>query len=487
MNQRLQRGLWAAVVSACVLTACDKTLLETDPHLDTVVITGASGLMVRETAQLEAAGKDQHGADFQVSTFTWTSSDETKATVSGDGLITAHGTGAVTITAEADGKSGSHVVTVAGVLNHNRTIAADETWAAADNPHVIRGTVHVRGTATPVLTVEAGAIVRFETEGELWIGSSSGGVLTVAGTAASPVTFTASTSSPVAGHWQAIHLADGAGGSSIAHATIEYCGASGFYGKVCVSMVGPGSSGNLAVPVNDVLVRHGGGVGFHVDHGGRFGPGSANVTVETMAEHPMVIQAAHAGTLPAGGTFTGNTLNTIHLREGILTATQTWPNLGIPYMVDGRVRVQGTETPILTLPAGTELRFTSESSLWTGSGGGGGLQVQGTAEAPVLFTAHAASPAAGHWEGITFDTETSGTLVNHAIIEYGGESSFYGSGNAILARDLGAILTNTLIRHSSGCGVVRVTHSAGWATDFTAVALANTFASNATADQCGPS
>ncbi|MBI3569273.1 MAG: Ig domain-containing protein [Gemmatimonadetes bacterium] len=71
-------------------------------------------LLVGQTQQLTAAGKDSVGGALTGRTFTWASSDSTKAKVSATGLVTAVGAGVATITVSSEGRSASVAVTVIG-------------------------------------------------------------------------------------------------------------------------------------------------------------------------------------------------------------------------------------------------------------------------------------------------------------------------------------------------------------------------------------
>jgi hypothetical protein len=68
-------------------------------------------LRVQETRQLTATASDAAGNELS-RTFLWSSSDDAVAQVSSDGLITGIAAGAATITATADGRSGTADITV---------------------------------------------------------------------------------------------------------------------------------------------------------------------------------------------------------------------------------------------------------------------------------------------------------------------------------------------------------------------------------------
>jgi uncharacterized protein YjdB len=79
----------------------------------TIVVTPATdNLVVSQTLQLSAVAKDAQGGLLTGRPLSWSSSDAAKATVSSTGLVTGVAPGNVTITASAEGKSGSSTLTV---------------------------------------------------------------------------------------------------------------------------------------------------------------------------------------------------------------------------------------------------------------------------------------------------------------------------------------------------------------------------------------
>ena len=79
----------------------------------TIAITPAADeVVVTQTLQLTAVAKDAQGGTLSGRTVSWSSSDATRATVSSTGLVTGVTPGTVTITAAAEGKSGTSSITV---------------------------------------------------------------------------------------------------------------------------------------------------------------------------------------------------------------------------------------------------------------------------------------------------------------------------------------------------------------------------------------
>jgi len=82
-------------------------------------------------------------------------------------------------------------------LNHSSNITSSETWAAADNPHIVTTGIYVYGGAT--LTIEPGCLVKFDVGAALYIGYYSAATLNAVGTSLNPITFTSNAATPATG------------------------------------------------------------------------------------------------------------------------------------------------------------------------------------------------------------------------------------------------------------------------------------------------
>lgn len=90
----------------------------------------------------------------------------------------------------------------------------------------------------------------------------------------------------------------------------------------------------------------------------------------------------------------------------------------------------------------------------------GELIARGTTQNPVQFTSNQASPAAGDWAHILFESTSinatfdengnyeAGSILQHAIVEYGGGISSGSSNGVIIADNAGPFIDNILIRHN---------------------------------------
>ncbi|HYL54097.1 MAG TPA: Ig-like domain-containing protein, partial [Gemmatimonadales bacterium] len=84
------------------------------PVASVTVTPSSANVAITGTVQLTATPKDANGNPLTGRAISWSSSDNTIATVSSTGLVTGVAAGTVTITATSEGKSGTASVTVAG-------------------------------------------------------------------------------------------------------------------------------------------------------------------------------------------------------------------------------------------------------------------------------------------------------------------------------------------------------------------------------------
>jgi len=492
MTVRISRRL----ILALALAACTEP--PKPPVLTMIAVTsedGATSIMLGETLQLAAEAKDQKGSTLSPApAFSWTTTNASVATVDANGLVAATGGGQATITATSGTVSGGFSLTVAGSI-HSTDITTNQTWRAADNPHFVTALLDIDGVAAPVLTIEAGVEIRFRSGTGLAIADFDAGSIQANGTASAPITMIADATSPPKGFWTGLYIGRRAGPSALHFVTMSHCGSASAGTSGCIHVDANAPSQVPQVLIDHVTIQNSSTHGFISTSQAGFATGSAQLTVTGSELDPIRLHANVAGTIPTGGTFTGNTRNVVSFSgDGRVSISQTWPSLGIPYAPDAFINIEGTDGPTLTLLPGTEIRMASDRDFSVGTcgaGGAGSLVASGTAAAPITFTANTATPTAGFWGILHFEcSATSASLLDHVIVEYGGAGTSividgaFIHGNIGFSFDLGPMMTNTTSRFSADCGVIRDDREA-WSTDFTAPALNNTFTDNPQA-QCGP-
>jgi RHS repeat-associated protein len=317
------------------------------------------------------------------------------------------------------------------------TIKEDMTLTAAGNPYT--------GTST----IEPGATVKVEPGVKFEIYSLAvKGTLKVEGTAENPVLFTDSGESP---SWCSISFESGSGASVIDHAELSYGGGCGggvvkvnggssptiknsTFRKSTNSPVRVYDGGAPEIANNEFLSNSATAIYYRASgtqtgeiniHGNLIEGGSNGIDVESTSTGLVAGKTLGANTIvnttgiafryqgsDIPGNITGNTL--IENKQqyitigGTVAHTSTWNDGGTPISSEGGVTVASGAT--LTITKGVLLRIYSLTVKGT-------LNVEGTAEEPVVFTERIGSPS---WCSISFESGSGASVIDHAELSYGG-------------------------------------------------------------------
>ena len=187
---------WAAASAAlvtCALPACGDDPIPPeppDPVATTVEVTPATATLsaLGETVQLTATVSDQNGNVMTGASVTWSSADASVATVNINGLVTAAGNGAATITATSGNASGTATVTVEQTaaaitvapdsvllteLGETAQLAAEVTDANGNG--IANATVSWSSGDEAVATVDATGLVTAVANGSTTVTATAGG------------------------------------------------------------------------------------------------------------------------------------------------------------------------------------------------------------------------------------------------------------------------------------------------------------------------
>jgi hypothetical protein len=342
------------------------------------------------------------------------------------------------------------------------TISTNTTWTTAGSLYVLTGSVLVEGTGTPVLTIQPGVTVKFNSGAELVISYNNPGALLANGTSGSPILFTAN-GSTTPGFWKGLYIGNKtpATTTQISYATVEYGGQTTWTrGGIHVWSLSPSFS-NLTARNNVVagITVNGGspaittttltgnsGPGLLVSTGSPAMSGStvssntgyglnvtggsldlSNTSITNNGNYAISAIASSPLTTLTGLTISGNGSgkDLIEKRAATISANQTWPTASVPYVLTGSVLVEGAGTPILTIPAGTTVKFNSGAELVISYNNPGALLANGTSGSPILFTANG-STTPGFWKGLYIGNKTPATTtqISYATVEYGGQTTW---------------------------------------------------------------
>jgi hypothetical protein len=135
------------------------------------------------------------------------------------------------------------------------------------------------------------------------------------------------------------------------------------------------------------------------------------------------------------------------LPDGTLTAGFTVPK-GCSASVERDLVLDDDAT--LTLEPGAKLRFKTGTGLRVRHGR---IVAKGTPDAPVVLTSASKTPSKGDWKGIVFEKDaSSGTVFEHAVIEYAGKRSGFHEGAISFGApslDGRVAVTSSVLRHNA--------------------------------------
>jgi hypothetical protein len=332
------------------------------------------------------------------------------------------------------------VFTGSGPTVHTSDITADSTWYPSGNPHIIAADIGVYNNAT--LTIMPGCVVKFEPGYELDIADQSAGALKAIGKADTTILFTSNAASPAPGDWNQIGMYEYTMPTTqFAYCTFEYGGAANSdQGEIFVR-------GNTVVKLDNCKLRHSGDYGIVCQNNSSSFASLTNDTITTCAKYPIYIYPNNVKAIGAGNVLSGNATGYDGIQvagatgsDGV-TSSQTWLNLGVPYILNGDVEVDDAAGPVLTIAAGNTVKLASGHELYCGYTNPGGIIAIGTSSTPITFTSAVASPNRGDWSDIGL-YELTGTTTQFAYctFEYGGAASGEGSevyvrGNTVVKLD----------------------------------------------------
>ncbi len=343
------------------------------------------------------------------------------------------------------------------VVNVPATIAANTTWTAG-NVYLVTGQTTVNAGVT--LSVEPGAIIKFQDSGSVNGKLIVNGILSAQGTAANRIIFTSvhddswggdtnqngGATWPTAGDWDGISLGNASGGSILDYTVVTY----------------GGDVGNVLVNGASVTVRRS-FVGYGAASGLRWMNGASGQIADNRIEQNLLygiyLSAASSPVISGNSlahnrfyaiylegnctpTFSGNTaygngLNGVGV-FGTVASGAWYP--GLPYIATQNLVVEPGST--LTLQPGTVVKFLPNTSFVVR----GALAASGTISNPVVFTSinddsfggdthqngNAVKPNPGDW-GTLYFADTSDDLasaLDRVVIRYGGAGYNYGAGTS---------------------------------------------------------
>ncbi len=284
------------------------------------------------------------------------------------------------------------------------TVHRDVTWHDLGMPYVVLGNVTVEGNegGSATLTIEPGAVLRFERDVALGVGYVQRGVVKVAASREKPVVFTAN-GGDEAGNWDAFKLYN-MGTAELDGVVFEKGG-----GRDGAALE-VGAEGALTLR-NATFRKNTCGLSTHNDARVK-AIGASSFDASPCA---LKLTPKSFGALAADNTYAPEAK--IELAGGDVTASATWQPQTAPIEVVGNVTVSTNAT--LTLAAGLALTFREGVSLAAGYVDAATIKFAGTAEKHIILKGSRDEP--GTWEGVIFYTNARGNEAHFVDLRNGDE------------------------------------------------------------------
>ena len=155
------------------------------PVASVSVTPSSANVAITGTVQLTATPKDANGNPLTGRAISWSSSDNTIATVSSSGLVTGVAAGTVTITATSEGKSGTASITVAGAPV--ATVTVTPASASVQAGQTVQLTATLKDASGNILT---GRVVTWSSSNTTAASVNSAGLVTANAAGSATITAT---------------------------------------------------------------------------------------------------------------------------------------------------------------------------------------------------------------------------------------------------------------------------------------------------------
>jgi hypothetical protein len=343
------------------------------------------------------------------------------------------------------------------------------TWSDVGVPLRLVGGVNFLGLKLPHLRLPAGMHLMSDPGGSL---SFEQGGIDAGDLGAAPVVMESSGSG-----WGGLAIVH-AGQSTLRSVVLRDCGTSA---NACLAV--GGSQGDSGLVVQDVTIENAYSTGVYMDFA-RFDTTSTGLTITGAGGVPLVISADAIPSIPSG-SYSGNGVDAIRLRDDAVWRTITWRNLGIPYYAPFGVTVSNVPglPDTLVLASGVVVQFAVATRL---SIGAGTLMAVGTpADSVVLASATPGVP--GSWFGVDVGVSgwDRGSHLDYVDLRDAGAGPATYSGAVRLWKDLGGVLRHTTIRRSGDCAII-LFNGFPFTDDYADPAYGNAFVNNVGPTTCQP-
>lgn len=345
-------------------------------------------------------------------------------------------------------------------------LSAAATWPDLGVPYHFDGSLSVMDG---LLTLEPGVRIVMPPQSWFTISGDTAG-LVAGGTAEKPIVFTGETETR--GAWRGL-VFDGSANAAnlLRHVVVEWAGDLASDARNAAVKATSDSSG-VSLGMDHLTIRQSEGYGLLLGGYAQVPVFAGNVFTQN-GLGPARVDSMAAHHLLGNSTYTGNDVDKVYVDAQWVTGSVTWHDLGVPYLLDAKVRPQA----VWTLEPGVVLELMAQASIEVG-GDAAGFHAAGSALKPIVITG--AVKTRGSWDGIRFDNSlNAANELSYCTIEYGGGATRLGWQGMVLTHSdshgVRVNLTHNTIQHSGVWGVWLNAGQQGTVSD-------NTYADNAMGD-----
>jgi len=208
-------------------------------------------------------------------------------------------------------------------------------------------------------------------------------------------------------------------------------------------------AGTQGVTVKNCTIKNGALSGIRIIEETGLGTIQTN-TITGNDGYGIKLYADQVRGITADNQVAGNTLGGVYVQDDKVEHDATWHKLDVPYIVE-QVIVSSSGGTVLTIDPGVELAFTQDGYLNIGTDSEPGkLVAVGTASEPITFTSNQRFKTKGWWRHVKFEAEAVESVLDHCIIEYGGNiDSWYSGASVVVGSSNGIDVTNCEIEKSA--------------------------------------
>jgi hypothetical protein len=342
------------------------------------------------------------------------------------------------------------------------------TWSDVGVPLRLVGGVNFLGLKLPHLRLPAGMHLMSDPGGSL---SFEQGGIDAGDLGAAPVVMESSGSG-----WGGISTQH-ASQSALRNVILRDCGSNG---AACLYGYGPGE-GDSGIVVQDVTIEGARSIGLQLFFA-HFDSTAGALTITGSGDAPLDLFAEAVPSIPSG-SYTGNGIDAIRVRDAAVSRTALWRNLGVPYFAPLGLTVDNSTTPdTLTLAPGVVIQFGVAATL---SIGVGTLLAVGTPADSIVLASNPPG-VRGSWFGVALGGGYSGgTRLDYVDLRDAGAGPATFSGALRLAADPGGVLRHSTIRNSGDCAII-LFNGLPFTDDYTDPAYGNAFVNNVGPTTCQP-